>query len=426
MARLAVDSTPEDHPNRAGRLNNLGNKLGRRYERTGEMNDLEEARSCFLQGWYCRIAIPFHRIMAAARGLKLLATQGNFGEAAELARDVIDLLAVVNNRFLDRRDRQYVMSIFSGIAADSCALFLETRKPSDALQYLGKGRAVILSQLMDDRSDISNLKEYYPELASTYDSLRDEVNRPLEDLEDGSKRTKVLKRRRAAIEELDLCIQAIRRLPGYNRFLLGQTTAEMQACALGGNIVLVNITEMRSDAIMISSAEIKTLRLSELSASTVKGWLQKKWMGGKSERGKRNQEYLGYLSWLWEVCVKQVLGEVCAAPGSSRHDLPRIWWIGTGLASSMPFHAAGNYSRDSGENAYYRAISSYTSSIRALSHSRERLNSAEFVPGPLLLVTMPTTPGLTNLPGVEEEEDVVDGFNTTERLHQLNARLSKV
>src|SRR5947199_10372277 len=43
VARLAVWRTAEDRPDRAGRLNNLGNKLGRRYERTGEMQDLEEA-----------------------------------------------------------------------------------------------------------------------------------------------------------------------------------------------------------------------------------------------------------------------------------------------------------------------------------------------------------------------------------------------
>jgi hypothetical protein len=32
VARQAVDVTPKDHPDLAGRLNNLGNKLGRRYK----------------------------------------------------------------------------------------------------------------------------------------------------------------------------------------------------------------------------------------------------------------------------------------------------------------------------------------------------------------------------------------------------------
>ncbi|RYP48549.1 hypothetical protein DL768_005588 [Monosporascus sp. mg162] len=43
VAREAVESTPHDHPDQAGRLSNLGTKLGRRYERTGETANLEEA-----------------------------------------------------------------------------------------------------------------------------------------------------------------------------------------------------------------------------------------------------------------------------------------------------------------------------------------------------------------------------------------------
>ncbi|RYP05472.1 hypothetical protein DL765_009836 [Monosporascus sp. GIB2] len=37
VAREAVDATPQDHPDRAGRLNNLGVRLGNRYSRTGAM-----------------------------------------------------------------------------------------------------------------------------------------------------------------------------------------------------------------------------------------------------------------------------------------------------------------------------------------------------------------------------------------------------
>src|SRR5436190_1902559 len=45
VALEAVDATPQDHPNRAGRLNNLGIRLGDRYSRTGAMGDLEECQS---------------------------------------------------------------------------------------------------------------------------------------------------------------------------------------------------------------------------------------------------------------------------------------------------------------------------------------------------------------------------------------------
>ncbi|KAI0812990.1 TPR domain-containing protein [Xylaria sp. FL0064] len=43
VARQAVETTPEDHPDRAIRLNNLGSSLRDRYLRTGAMADLEEA-----------------------------------------------------------------------------------------------------------------------------------------------------------------------------------------------------------------------------------------------------------------------------------------------------------------------------------------------------------------------------------------------
>ncbi|KAL8366614.1 hypothetical protein RB595_010463 [Gaeumannomyces hyphopodioides] len=43
IAGMAVNATPQNHPNQAGHLNNLGNKLGRRFERTGSMDDLNRA-----------------------------------------------------------------------------------------------------------------------------------------------------------------------------------------------------------------------------------------------------------------------------------------------------------------------------------------------------------------------------------------------
>ena len=39
----AVESTPDDHPDRAMYLNNLGSALQSRFERTGSMDDLDRA-----------------------------------------------------------------------------------------------------------------------------------------------------------------------------------------------------------------------------------------------------------------------------------------------------------------------------------------------------------------------------------------------
>jgi hypothetical protein len=53
-------------------------------------------------------------------------------------------------------------------------------------------------------------------------------------------------------------------------------TSEMQVCAAEGSIVIVNVTALRSDAIIVSSTLIRTLTLPELSASKVSAFVQKK------------------------------------------------------------------------------------------------------------------------------------------------------
>jgi hypothetical protein len=136
--------------------------------------------------------------------------------------------------------------------------------------------------------------------------------RPFEPQQDAAA-AEVASRRRKAMTELDVCIQEIRGITGLERFLLGQTAAEMQNCASGGIIVVINVAMLRSDEILVSPEAIKTLKLPRLTASDAELWLGKKWKGQRSERAQKNKDYLKYLSWLWEACVGQVLDEAAAA-----------------------------------------------------------------------------------------------------------------
>jgi tetratricopeptide (TPR) repeat protein len=420
VARQAVASTPEGQPDHATFLTNLGVVLAHRYERTEETADIDEALICLRLAWSCQTAIPFHRIKAAARCLKLLAIQHKTEVGASLGRDIIDLLPTVNTRLLERSDQQFVMATFAGVASELCAFLLESGQPEDALQYLEKGRAVILSQLVDSRSDVSDLAKQHPDLARRYQRLLDEVNTPVRRLEPGHLKTQALERRLEALAELDACIWEIRTVPGCERFLLGQTIVEMQQCAVGGGIVVVNITDLRSDAIVVFPSAIKAMKLPRLSASEAKAWLSKKWTGRRSEHRQKNAEYSKYLSWIWDVCVEQILEEIHAVQYVSEHGPPRIWWIGTGLANSMPFHAAGTHSVESANNAYSMAISSYAPSIKALAYAQNRAKRTASTQGSLLMAIMPTTPGLRDLPGVMLEKDkvlqVVDGHLPTDSL----------
>ncbi|KAH7111459.1 CHAT domain-containing protein [Dactylonectria estremocensis] len=412
-ARQAVESTPDDHPDRAARLGNLGNKLdleeaietarqavestpddhleraGSRYEGIGEMKDLEEASTYLLEAWTCLNAVPFsrHRV----------------DEAIDLGTGILDLLPT-----------QFVMSTFAGVASDLCAFLLSANRLNEALQYLEQGRTVIISQLLDDRSDLSSLRRAHSRLANQYQSLVDEVNTPIRQTTPGVVETLIRKRRQEAMAELDTCLKEIRHIPGYERFMLGQTIAEMQECVTEGSIVVINITGFRSDAILISNNSLSTITLPGLSAFDVRSWASKDWSTKKrSEQREKNDEFLDYLSWLWHTCVKHILAEVSATQKQPSEDLPRVWWIGSGLASSMPFHAAGVHTRGSMENAYSKITSSYTPSIKALAYARnqaKRAQEALAAQDMMLIATMPTSlkrPGdkkaPKDLPGAIEE-----------------------
>ncbi|KAI0854039.1 CHAT domain-containing protein [Daldinia vernicosa] len=416
--REAVGITPYDHPYRATCLNNLGGVLQTRYRQTNEMTDLEAASTCLMEAWHSETAIPFHRIRAASACLHMLGQQSKFNTAIEIGQAVLNFLPTVNTKLLDRGDQQFVLSTFAGVAANVCAFLLALHRPTDALEYLEKGRAVIIGQLADGRSDLSSLQITHFDIARRYMQLRDTVNTPVSQLGQDIEQAQVpvAVRRRQALAELDSCIREIRCIAGHERFLLGQTAAEMQECAVGGTIVIVNITHFHSDAILISEASVKTLNLPRLLASDAKAWLSENWRGAgvsRSEKPQKNKKYLEYLAWLWNVCVKTIIDEVYDA-WNVVDSLPRIWWIGTGLGSSMPFHVAGIHSSNSTENTFSKAISSYTPSIKTLGYAQHRARTTDSARGSLLIATMPTTPSQAphlrasnDLPGVVEEKEAV-------------------
>ncbi|CAF9931585.1 MAG: hypothetical protein GOMPHAMPRED_005962 [Gomphillus americanus] len=430
MVTQAIVLMPENHPDSANYLNDLGNKLMLQYMQTGDAAYLGGAGRVFGRSWGSYGSAPFTRIYGASWYLKVLIFSEMYNEAAEIATLAIDLLLIVASRYLDRNDRQYAMSKFTGIAADACAVLLQTRDQETALQYLEKGRAVILGQAIDDWNDLSFLREEHMELATNLKALRDVVNISSSRLSAEPDRFLAAQQRRAAAKELELCIQSIRELPGQEQFMATQSIEDMQACAADGTVVVVNVTDSRSDAIILSTKAIHTASLPDEFGPEARKWISKEWHGPRSQRGLRNKEYMAFLNWLWGY-VKFILYVVGHADDSLAIDcLPRIWWVGTGLASSLPFHAAGDHSPGSTENTFSHVTSSYASSIKTLSYSRSRCSVNIGSDWKTMIATMPVTPGLkadrARLPGVVTEKrnvtDILQHHSTIEDVEQPSTK----
>lgn len=266
---------------------------------------------------------------------------------------------------------------------------------------------------MDDQSNNSELRAANANLCERYQSLRLEINSPPETNIPQHKTDTMSKRRSEAIEELEKCTQDIRQLPGFQNFQKGLKAEQMKNSADEGSIVIVNVTSLRSDAIAISQNGFRLITLSNLDAVQAQNWVnQKLTTTSRSDRGVKNKAYPQFLAWLWRTCVKPILSKLGHHTPSSLETLPRVWWIGTGLASSFPYHAACDTFAGPTENTFCRVLSSYTPTVKSLIYTRERVSttspSSEF-PRKLLIVTMAKTPGARELPGVKAETTAIVG-----------------
>jgi hypothetical protein len=378
------------------------------------MQDLKDMTECYQSAFECTGAVPLERVKAAARCLNKLADQHKTHEAIKLGREALELLPIVNNRNLDRSDQQFALSGFAGVASDLCAVLLSEGLVEEAIERLEQGRATIISRLLDDRSDISGLCQEHPELAEHYQSLVAEVNTPFGSTNDKTIANAKVIRRRVAVTQLEECLRDIRAISGHERFLLGQTVAQMQEDICEGCIVMVNVSTIRSDAVVMSQDILKALSLPDMNVEDVSRWLRTEWRSRKrSDLRKKNDEFLEYLTWLWHTCVKHILDHVSTLY-RGHQAFPRVWWIGCGLASSMPFHAAGIHTNSSRDNTLSKVISSYTPSAKALSYARSHIKRTQNdrpTRDRMLITLMPETPQGANdktrfkqLEGVPAEE----------------------
>lgn len=88
----------------------------------------------------------------------------------------------------------------------------------------------------------------------------------------------------------------------------------------------------------------------------------------------------------------------------------RIWWCPTGPLAFLPIHAAGIYSKERtppGSCVSDYVISSYTPTISVLLDKIKDAPTMDLEHTNLLLISQPSTPGQTSIPGTKEETHAV-------------------
>lgn len=400
----ALEATPKNHPERAGLLQDLGRGYGDRYRRTESKTDLELSIQHFTTALHHPSSIASVRIDYITNLIELQLEAEDWPSAYETAFTAMSLISQLTPRFLDISDKQHLLIQVSGLASDAAAIALMVGKtPYEALRLLELGRGVIIGSINEMRLDISDLLQQHSQLAEEFIQLRNQLNAPTRLVDQTDMSIAIghhVNQRHDANEKLENTIQTIRRLPGFQRFLMAPSEEEIKAAAGSGPIVIINISIHRCDALIVDKNELKALPLPGLEHSDVQA--------RAADLRNLGAPDVRLLEWLWDMIAKPILDALGLTQAPGEH-LPRIWWIPTGPLAQFPIHAAG-YHFHGLNTVIDRVISSYSSSISALFRIRHRHATPvmEKALGKAVLVGMGKTPGLKDLSFVPLEMERVE------------------
>lgn len=413
--RVAETRVPDSSTVRVRHLGHLAAALMKRSDATSDKekqdSDREKALAMFESAAANELGTPIDRIGCAQRAIEILFVQGRMLKANALADKAMKLLPLACLRYTCKEDQQRAMMRIPDFASEAASLSLIVNEVEKAVQQLELGRGVILGYTMDDAADLSALREFHPELAHRYESLvtrgsadQVEIYRnsalPVHLAEEWEETIQVQvaselrdviaaaldREQRQAAQELDLCIEEIRQLEGHEKFRMPLAPGDWRALASAGPIVMVNMTKFGRHAVLITPYSVTAIELQDpLRGNAVRrlgGCHPDPGQSPPTDRDIDGADFpqtdsgMERFSSLWTDCVKPVLEELkrmgCLDAGQLERGSPRIWWIGCGGASSLPFHAAGLDFEEGSANNALGIVSSYTPTLKALAYSRSR------------------------------------------------------
>ncbi|MFF9091303.1 hypothetical protein ACF1BE_34080 [Streptomyces sp. NPDC014991] len=191
-------------------------------------------------------------------------------------------------------------------------------------------------------------------------------------------------------------LEKVRQLPGLGGFQRPVPAADLRRAAALGPVVTVNVTQRRTDALIVTPDAVLPLPLDFTARDlheTAYAYV---------EAIERHQSRLAALEEA-DAAAQEIFNvRTCAAYQHAAVALVEADAMMESLLTLLPLHAAGRHG-EAGQSSLDRAVMSYTPSLRVLIESR--LWERSTVAGGMLHVALPKTPGQRDLPHVEREEN---------------------
>ncbi|MET9412366.1 hypothetical protein ABZX90_42685 [Streptomyces sp. NPDC002935] len=181
----AAEGAPDNDPRRFSVLLNLGHVLATLTQESGGAEDhATQTVSAWRTAAGMRTASAAQRFEAARNWADLAASlPGQEALAADGHAAAVDLLPLLAWHGLERGDRESLLTRSIGLAGAAAATALLAGRPNQSIDLLEHGRAVQWTQALQLRTDLAALRAVAPELADRLDALRQELDKPVVEIE---------------------------------------------------------------------------------------------------------------------------------------------------------------------------------------------------------------------------------------------------
>ncbi|KAI0252344.1 TPR-like protein [Lactifluus subvellereus] len=424
--RTSISLIPEGHPEFCSMRSNFATGLRIIFSRTGDAEHLEESITLSRSAAEYPFSSARDRLIAAqnwtisARSTRHSSALTAYRKALSLLQRAIDLGPTVQTRheYFSGPKIEHLRSL----PMDAASYAIESRTYEEAIEMLEQGRALLWSGMRSLRTPLDDLHKVDKSLADEFTKIsqglealittthvRELVQTPAgtndDDVTIGRKDAfaRDLAEKCRLSEELDKVVLRIQALPTFENFWRPIPFRHLQTAAMGGPVVIINLSEYRSDILIVCSnhpvVHIPTptnffdrvTKLAHQLSETRKSY--------RLESKKYDHVLRQTLEELSELVGQPVINRLMelGIPEQSR-----IWLCPTSVLASLPIHAAGPISSHTNIKRYLCDIfvCSYTPSLSALiaSRSRNLSGSASGQPS-LLIVGQPDE----SLPGVDSE-----------------------
>ena len=407
----ALSLCPPGHPDHSSSLHHLAIALCTHSQQSGRIEDLEKPFSLYEQAANDLTSSPHLRLAAA---IDWVAHAWHYHHKSIISAysasfQILNHCLISYPSVESQQKFLATAHIPRSLSSDAASAAIDAGNLEVAVELLEQGRVILWSKMEQFRHPLDQLRQVNRELADLLQTLSIER----EHLSVQSSRSKLLdnerpmvlhsldvqiQRNRILSENWEKAVEQVCTIEGFSNFLQAVPFVTLQTAAAEGPVILINISNYCSDAIILHiNSPALLVPLPKVQPNHLIHLAEQLTMARDMGSGAdHSKDIPPILRALWKDIVSPIV-DCLAEMGVPEKS--RVWWCPTSTLCGLPLHAAGPY-QPAQKNLPDIYISSYTTTLSALIRARSN-TSGQFVVPKLLVVGQPGE----GLPNIEAEID---------------------